>query len=124
LIELKHYEEKNLYTVVYKGPVNLDEYKDLILKAEALLSNLPTGKKMVNITNLKNGKVVNKDVVLAMADFTKRNAASFEKIHIVGMSAFMKILYRTFLAIVGKDNPTVVEERNFEDVCASYGVDV
>lgn len=124
MIELKHYKEKYLYTVTYRGPVNLDEYKDLIQKAEAMLFDLPANKKMVNITNLKHGKVVNKDVVFAMAEFTKRNSASFEKIHIVGMSAFMKILYRSFLVLVGKDNPTVVEERSFEDVCASYGIEL
>ena len=122
MIEMTHYETENIYTVVYNGPVTLEDYENLVKKAEKLLSALADGKKMTNITNLSNGKVVNKDVVKAMADFTKRNTPYFNKIHIVGMSAFMKILYRTFLVLLGKNNVTIVEERTFEDVCTEYKI--
>lgn len=119
---MTHYEEHFAYTVIYNGPVQLNDYLDLVRKAEAILHNLPEGKKMTNITNLSNGKVVNKEVVKAMADFTKRNAKYFNKIHIVGMSAFMKVLYKTFLTLVGKNDVTVVEARSFEEVCSEYKI--
>lgn len=122
MIQFDYYEEKGVYTVNYNGAITLEDYLELVQKAENILHNLPAGEKVSNITNLTHGKVVNKDVTKAMAEFTKRNSPYFKTIHIVGMSAFMKILYKTFLLLVGKNNPTVVENRSYSEVCAEYNI--
>ena len=116
-------QTRHVIVVIYDGAITekfIGAYEKFIHESFASLRD---GEKIVNITDLSRGKITSSNVTQRLADLTEQYKSQTEMIYITGMSAFIRILYKSYLRIVGNHEIHMIAKEPLNIICERFNIE-
>lgn len=115
-------QSRHVIVVIYDGAITenfIDSYENFVHESFASLRG---GEKIINITDLSRGKITSSSVTQRLAELTEQYKSQTEMIYITGMSAFVRILYKSYLRIVGNHEIHMVAKEPLDTICERFNI--
>ena len=116
-------QSRHVIVVIYDGPITekfMGAYEKFVHESFA---SLKKGEKITNITDLSRGKIASSELIERFAQLTEQYITQTEMIYITGMSAFVRILYKTYLRIVGNHEIHMIAKEPLDVICDRFNIE-
>ena len=116
-------QSQHVIVVIYDGPITkkfVGAYEKFVHESFASLKD---GEKITNITDLSQGKIASSELIERFAKLTDQYKSQTEMIYITGMSAFVRILYKMYLRIVGNHEIHMIAKEPLNVMCDRFNIE-
>lgn len=115
-------EDRHIILVVYQGAITLEQIDNYEKFVHNCFASLKGAQKIINITDLSRGKIANGEFTERLANLTQQYKSQTEMIYVTGMSAFARILYKTYLRIVGNHEIHMIAGEPLDTICERFDI--
>ena len=121
MVNFSFYPDKGILISIYYNSILLEDVNKLNDYWEEIINE--TDKQIVSISVFQFAKVKDRDVNKQFAIDMEKNYKRIEKVIVIGLNPFMKILYRLYISLVGKLVPHELGN-SLEELCLEYDIPV
>jgi hypothetical protein len=123
MIYTKFYKNEKIIIVSYVGGIDaedIEEYEEFI--HDTFLGSDPK-HKLTLLSDMTRGKVTDRSITKRLGDLTQTYKSQTKAIYIIGLTPFMKILYKTYLVLSGAASIHKVTNETLKELCKKYRIE-
>jgi hypothetical protein len=114
--------ENNLQITLYRDDINREDITYSIARNIKFYQTLEKDKQIIALIDFRTAKAVNSDLYKMLADFGNEYGHLYSKIYITGLSAFLTILFRSYLALSKMGDKHIALKEPYEIFLEKEGI--
>jgi len=122
MIHTYYIHDKRIILAIYDGAVDTHHIADYEQFIHHSFAQLNSNEKIINLTDLSYGRIVNSNITQRMAKLTEQYQSLTEMIYISGLSPFTRILFQSYLRLTGGHKIHTLSKQPFNELCDSFRV--